>query len=205
MFFYILLVFTAIFYLIPNIKDFTNYNAFSNSTLFSSISGLHLLSLLVTPLLLILLVNFSWTSPTLTVWFGHLIFTSFQLKMTYLVTLTFLFIWVTYSTTLYYSSQEVYDYTIVTYSFLFWTIFLFYSNNIFTVIFFVEILSTIITLLLITSVFSSTYFYNNLSLTNHSYFNQSTPFSFLQTLMFFFLNLPRLVTKFIRIPNLILP
>lgn len=186
MFFYILLVFTAIFYLIPNIKDFTNYNAFSNSTLFSSISGLHLLSLLVTPLLLILLVNFSWTSPTLTVWFGHLIFTSFQLKMTYLVTLTFLFIWVTYSTTLYYSSQEVYDYTIVTYSFLFWTIFLFYSNNIFTVIFFVEILSTIITLLLITSVFSSTYFYNNLSLTNHSYFNQSTPFSFLQTLMFFF-------------------
>jgi len=52
--------------------------------------------------------------------------------------------------------------------------------------FFIEVLSALITLLLITSVFSSTYFYNNLSLTSHSYFNQSTPFSFLQTLMFFF-------------------
>jgi len=86
----------------------------------------------------------------------------------------------------YYSSQEIFDYTIVTYSFFLWMTFLFYSNNIFTVIFFIEILSTLISLLLITSVFSSTYFYNNLSLTSHSYFNQSTPFSFLQTLMFFF-------------------
>lgn len=120
------------------------------------------------------------------VWFGHLIFSSFQLKITYLVTFTFTLIWVAYASSFYYSSQEVFDYTIVTYSFFMWTVFLFYSNNIFTVIFFIEILSTLITLLLITSVFSSTYFYNNLSLTNHSYFNQSTPFSFLQTLMFFF-------------------
>jgi len=120
------------------------------------------------------------------VWFGHLIFGSFQLKITYLVTFTFSLIWVAYASSFYYSSQEVFDYTIITYSFFIWTVFLFYSNNIFTVIFFIEILSTLITLLLITSVFSSTYFYNNLSLTNHSYFNQSTPFSFLQTLMFFF-------------------
>lgn len=120
------------------------------------------------------------------VWFGHLIFSSFQLKITYLVTFTFTLIWIAYASSFYYSSQEVFDYTIVTYSFFMWTVFLFYSNNIFTVIFFIEILSTLITLLLITSVFSSTYFYNNLSLTNHSYFNQSTPFSFLQTLMFFF-------------------
>ena len=63
---------------------------------------------------------------------------------------------------------------------------LFFSNNIFTVIFFIEVLSTLITLLLITSVFSSTYFYNNLNLSKHAYFAQSTPFALLQTLMFFF-------------------
>ena len=43
-----------------------------------------------------------------------------------------------------------------------------------------------IILLITTSVFSSTYFYNNLSLTLHSYFNATLPFSFLQTLLFLF-------------------
>lgn len=186
LFFYTLLIFSAILYLVSNIREFTNYTAFPNSTLFTYIPGLDILSILVTPLLVVFFINFSWTSPVLTVWFGHLIFSSFQLKVTYLVTWTFLFVWVSYASSFYYSSQEIFDYTIVTYSFFLWMTFLFYSNNIFTVIFFIEILSALITLLLITSVFSSTYFYNNLSLTSHSYFNQSTPFSFLQTLMFFF-------------------
>lgn len=163
-----------------------NYNAFSNQTLFLFISGLHLLSLFLTPLLLITLLTFAWTSPVVVAWFGHLIFTSFQLKMTYVVTLWFSLVWVAYLTTFYFSSQEVYDYSIVTYSFFFLMVTLFYSNNIFTVIFFIEILSTLITLLLITSIFSSTYFYNNLNLVKHAYFAQSTPFALLQTLMFFF-------------------
>jgi len=63
---------------------------------------------------------------------------------------------------------------------------MFLSNNLFTFIFFLEILSTIITLLLVSSVFSSVYFYNNLSLTLNNYFNTTTPFAFLQTLVFFF-------------------
>lgn len=135
---------------------------------------------------LTILINYSWTSPLISIWFGHLIFSSLQFKVTYLLSFIFILVWVAYSSSFYYSSQEVYDYTIVTYSFLYWLILLFYSNNIFTVIFFIEILSTLINLLLITSVFSSTYFYNNLSLSSHSYFSQSTPFSFLQTLLFFF-------------------
>lgn len=186
LFFYTLLIFSVILYLVANVKDFTNYTAFSNSTYFNYVPGLDLLWILLTPLCVVILINFSWTSPVLNIWFGHLIFSTFQLKVTYLITFTFAFIWVAYSSAFYYSSQEIFDYTIVTYSFFLWMVFLFYSNNIFTVIFFIEILSTLITLLLITSVFSSAYFYNNLSLTSHSYFNQSTPFSFLQTLMFFF-------------------
>lgn len=163
-----------------------NYNAFANQTTFLLIPGLNLVNLFVTPLVLILCVNFAWTSPVVVAWFGHLIFTSFQLKMTYFVTVCFGFVWITYLTTFYFASQEVYDYSIVTYSFFFWMMLLFFSNNIFTVIFFIEVLSTLITLLLITSVFSSTYFYNNLNLSKHAYFAQSTPFALLQTLMFFF-------------------
>jgi len=181
-----ILIFSIIIYLVANIKDFVSYSTFSNSTLFHFISGFDLLGLLFTPLLLVVVVNFSWTSPIISIWFGHLVFTSFQLKISNFLLIIFVLVWLAYISSFYYSSQEVYDYTIVTYSFFLWTIFLFLSNNIFTVIFFIEILSALITLLLITSVFSSTYFYNNLSLTNHAYFNQSTPFSFLQTLMFFF-------------------
>lgn len=186
LYFYNFLIFSAIIYLVANMKDFVSYSSFSNSTLFNYLSGFDLFGLLVTPLLIILVVNFSWTSPVISAWFGHIIFTSFQLKMSTFLLVVFSLVWIAYMSSFYYSSQEIFDYTTVTYSFFLWTIFLFLANNIFTVIFFIEILSALITLLLITSVFSSTYFYNNLSLTQHSYFNQSTPFSFLQTLMFFF-------------------
>ena len=183
---YYIFIFTAILYLISNIKDFTNYTIFKNSSNFQLISGLEIFSLLLTPICLLILVNYSWTSPMLTAWFGHLLFGGLQFKINYLITLLFCVIWVVYASSFYYSSQEVYDFTIILYSFLIWTIFLFYSNNIFTVIFFIEVLSGLITLVLITSCFSSTYFYNNLNLNVHSYFTQSTPFAFLQTLMFFF-------------------
>ena len=183
---YNFLIFSAIIYLVSNIKDFTNYNKFSNSTFFNYLSGFDLFPLILTPIVLILILNFSWVGPAITAWFGHIIFTNLQFKVTYLILFIFAILWVAYSSSFYYSSQEVYDFTIITYSFLLWIILLFYSNNLFTVIFFVEILSTLITLILITSVFSSTYFYNNLSLTSYSYFNQATPFAFLQTLMYFF-------------------
>lgn len=186
LYFYNFLIFSAIIYLVANMKDFVSYSSFSNSTLFNYLSGFDLFGLLATPLFIILVVNFSWTSPVISAWFGHIIFTSFQLKMSTFLLVVFSLVWIAYMSSFYYSSQEIFDYTTVTYSFFLWTIFLFLANNIFTVIFFIEILSALITLLLITSVFSSTYFYNNLSLTQHSYFNQSTPFSFLQTLMFFF-------------------
>lgn len=185
-FFYNILIFSIIIYLVANIKDFVSYSNFANNNLFNYLTGLDLLYFFKTPLLILLLVNFSWISPSILIWFSHIIFTSFQFKITYLILGFFILVWLFYSISFYYSSQEIFDYTIVTYSFFIWIIFLFYSNNIFTVIFFIEILSTIITLLLITSTFSTTYFYNNLSLTSHNYFNQSTPFSFLQTLMFFF-------------------
>ena len=60
------------------------------------------------------------------------------------------------------------------------------SNNIFTFIFFLELVSATITLLLVSSSFSSYHFYNNLSFSKHTYFSNSTPTAFLQTLMFFF-------------------
>lgn len=145
-----------------------------------------MLNLLITPIILLILLNFSWYGYEVVAWFGHVIFTSFQFKVNYLILFSFMVIWVIYVSVFYFTSQEVYDFTIVTYSFCCWLLFLFTSNNIFTLIFVIEILSTLITLLLITSVFSSAHFYNNLNLVNNLYFNNSNPTSFLQTLLFFF-------------------
>ena len=184
--FYVILVFTAILYLISNLKDFTFNNSFKNSTSFQYITGLDVLKSISIPLIIFYLLFSTWMGASLSLWFGHLIFTSTQVRLSYLILAFFSVLWFGYLSTFYYSSQEIYDYTIVIYSFFLWMLFLFYSNNLFTVIFFIEILSTVISLTIITSVFSSVYFYNNLDFSSHSYFQHSTPFSFLQTSIFFF-------------------
>lgn len=183
---YILFAFSALVYMLPNIPAFSSSNNFSSSSSFTSLEGLDMLRLLVTPLLLILMLHVSWSGPTLTAWFGHLIFSSFQYKVTYLLFmfgLTYVF-----STNLitHYSSMMTYDFNLVTFNFFFWVWLTFFSNNLFTFVFFIELLSASITLLLVTSTFSSSHFYNNISYSKHSYFSFSTPTAFLQTLLFFF-------------------
>jgi len=183
---YIFFIFSVVLYVLSGVKDFLSYSAFNKLHNFSYLSGFDLIWLLFTPLALLLLVNFSWTSPVVSLWFGHLVFTSLQYKFVYLVIFIFTIVLLVYSSVFFYSSQEVYDYILVIFSFFLWVLFLFFASNIFTFIFFIEILSTLITLILVTSVFSSGYFYNTLSLNNSNYFNSTTPFAFLQTLMFFF-------------------
>ena len=56
----------------------------------------------------------------------------------------------------------------------------------FSLIFFIELLSISVMLLLTTNVFTSAYFYNLTSYSKHSYFHYSYPVSVLQTLLIFF-------------------
>jgi hypothetical protein len=173
-------------YLLSNLRDFTQSNSSLNSTSFSYITGFDLLSTLLASVTLFCLINFAWTGPTILVWFGHLVVGSLQYKVFYWLILWFVLVWVVYSTTFYFTSNEVYDYSLVTYFFILWILLLFHSTNLFSFIFFIEILSTLVLLLLITSTFSSLYFYSSTTLANHSYFQNSLPFAFLQTLLFFF-------------------
>lgn len=184
--FYLVLIFSATVYLVSTINDFLAFNKYKNTTLFTLVSGPSIYNLLLTPCAILLFLNYSWLGPETLAWFGHIVFTPIQFKMLYLIIFNFCFVWLVYTTCFYFTSQEVYDFTIVTYSLCCWLILLFMSNNIFTLIFIIEILSTLVTLVLITSLFSSTSFYNNLNLTNTLYFNNLNPSSFLQTLLFFF-------------------
>ena len=110
---YNILVFSLILYLLPLFLSNTNLNLKSNlKSKFYIISGLELVNLFTLPILLLTLLNLCWSSPALTSWFGHLIFSSFQSKIFYLVLIiSLLTLYLLFSTN-YFSSNEVYDFFI---------------------------------------------------------------------------------------------
>lgn len=177
---YLIFLVSLTFYLIP---VFYNYNT---KNTFFIVSSFEINTLFYTPCVLILSLICLWSSPSISLWFGHLVYTSFQYKITILILLTFIIFFYLYSNVSYVSSREICDYVITNFNFLYWVILLFYSNSLFTVIFIIEILSTLIFLLLLTSVFSSTFFYKNVDFSSHSFFESSTPFTFIQSILFFF-------------------
>ena len=133
-----------------------------------------------------LLTHTSWAGPCLTVWFGHLSFSNFQFKLTYVLYAFFASYLVVLASSSQVSSTNFFDYLITIFNFFICLWFMSFSNNIFSFIFFLELLSAAITLLLVSSSFSSFHFYNSLTFSKHSYFGISTPTAFLQTLMLFF-------------------
>lgn len=183
---YILFILSIILYILPNLSLFTGANNFSRNSSFFSQDGLDLIKTVVAPLLLLFLLHTTWSGPVVTAWFGHIIFSQYQFKVTYVLFFFFLTYLAAFLTTTHYSSTNVYDYTLTTFNFFLWLWLMFFSNNIFTFIFFLELLSASVTLLLVTSTFSSVYFYNSISYSKHNYFSFSTPTALLQTLMFFF-------------------
>ena len=183
---YMLFSFSALLYVLPNLALFTGAGSSSSASKFSSIDGNDLTRLLITPVFLLLLLHFSWSGPVLTAWFGHLVFSNFQFKITYLLLAFFVSYLCLFLTSVHYSSMNVYDYTTTLFNFFLWLWFMFFSNNLFTFIFFLELLSALVTLLLVTSTFSSVHFYNTLSYSKHSYFQTSTPTALLQVLLMFF-------------------
>jgi hypothetical protein len=183
---YIILIFSCIIYIIPSVKEIISQNKIKNNNNFFYVTGLDLYWILITPLFLFLLLNIIWVNFTASAWFGNIVFAKFQFKISFLILFFYLIILTAYATSFYFSSKLIYDYVLVNFNFFFWLYFIFTSNSVFTVIFFIEILSTLIFLLIISSTFSTTFFYNNLNLNLHNYFSSTTPFFFIQILMFFF-------------------
>ena len=183
---YLIFVFSTVLYVLPNLATFSGANNFAKSSSFFSQDGLDLFKLTVSPLFLIFLLHITWSGPSLTAWFGHIIFSQYKFKITYLLFSFFLTYLLSFLMTTHYSATNVYDYTLTTFNFFLWLWLTFFSNNLFTFIFFLELLSASVTLLLVTSTFSSMHFYNSSSYSRHNYFQISTPTALLQTLMFFF-------------------
>ena len=177
---------SVLFYLIPNIKVFIKNETSYSYTLFQFISSSSIKYFIFFPLFTIIFIMFTWSGPTVLIWYNHLIFSNWQYRLSFYLTINFFFILIVYNTILFFTNSDLYDYYITIYNFYLWLFFMFFSNNFFTFIFFIEILSTLIILMITTSTFSSTYFFNQISFTKYSYFQNLSVSSFIKTLIFFF-------------------
>jgi hypothetical protein len=114
--FYLFGVFITVLYLLSNLKTYIHLSTHSTRSNFYYLAGYDLYWLFLTPTILFFLINLTWVSPTILPWFGHLTFSAFQYKVSYLTLFLFLLTVTTYVTTFKFTSKEVYDYTIVLYS-----------------------------------------------------------------------------------------
>lgn len=186
-YFYLVLLTSSILYFLPVL---TNYgNNMSSSTVknpHNLISGSELFSLQAFVTLLLLITLTSWSSSATVYWVGHLIVDNFQIRMIYLVTLSYTLLTLLSSSVSYFSSRDSYDYLIVQFNFIFWISLIYQSNSLFSAIFIIEVLSALIFLLIITSNISSFYTYSNLKTLNGHIMQNLTPYSYLHSLIYFY-------------------
>jgi hypothetical protein len=179
-------IIVCMLYVLPVLSGTGKYAHTTRRNVSDIVNGLDVFPLLLVSYLLITVVNMYWVSPSFSAWFGHLVVSDFQIKMCFFVTLYLCLTLIVLLTTSYMSSREFYDYLITIPCFTYWLIFIFYVNSLFTSIFVIEVLSALIFLMLVTSTFSTTYFYRNLNLNFGQFAGQTTPHTHLQSLIFFF-------------------
>lgn len=125
----------------------------------------------------------SWSNYTCVLWFGHLFFGNFQNKMIILICFFSIFIISVLFSNISFLNKDRLDFFLIFLNLTFWQACLFMVNNLFTLVLVIEILSTVIFLLLVSSAFTA----NNMS--KHTLFSISTSSlhnPLFQALIFFF-------------------
>ena len=184
--FYLVFVMSLLIYIIPILNNIQKYNFFKTKTYFTFIHWTELINFVSSFILTFYLLNLFWVNYNLSIWFGHLIISSFTLKIIYINVFMLVLIMYTLISNSYFSSKEIYDFIITIINTFFWLTLIFFINSIFSTIFIIEVLSTIIFLLIITSNYSTTFYYNNTDLSKGVYNHQIFPHTYIQSLLFFF-------------------
>jgi hypothetical protein len=183
---YTVLIVSILVYLVPVSHRFAKSAVSRTKSDFYFVVSSDMLSLFYLPTVALLILLSTWSSHAVSVWFGHVVYTSMSYKLALLVGFLFLIVALLFASTTYLSSKEIFDYIIVQFNFLYWLILLFWTNSLFTTIFLIEVLSTLLILLVVSGTFSTTSFYNNSNLSFGHVMQNSIPHSFIQSLLFFF-------------------
>jgi len=186
LFSYVLLLNSLILYVFPLVNKSLFFASTKSKTYFRLTNSFDFFWIMLTPLCIKVIIVLAWVSPPLTVWFGHLVIGGFQLKLFYFLSLLFTLYLLIFTTTHYFTSSEIFDYAIILHHTFYWVYWLFAANSIFTVIFIIEVINILIFLLVVTSTFSSAFFYKNLSYNYGHFLSLNSPYSYLQSLLYLF-------------------
>lgn len=183
---YSVFILSTLLYIIPVLTNVNKHNLFKTKSFFTFIHWVSINNFMLFFMYTIFIVGLYWYSSNLSIWFGHIIVFSFNLKMVNLNLFLISLVLYVINSNSYFSSKEIYDYLITIINSFFWVTTLFFLNSIFSTIFIIEVLSTIIFLLIITSNYSTTFYYNTIDLSKGVYSQQVFPHSYIQSLLFFF-------------------
>ena len=112
LFTYIVFVMSLLIYLLPLITKSLFYSNVKTRTHFTFINSYDFIWIISTPLAVLLVPNLLWSSPVLLAWVGHLFFGTLQLKIFYFLAINFLCYLLVFTSTHYFTSTEIFDYTI---------------------------------------------------------------------------------------------
>ena len=114
---YITFIFCIIIYCLPTLTNKNAYTLSKNNFSFKYINSFDIMPVVLAPTLLLFIVQCLWTSPAISAWFGHLIFSGMQLKTTYLIMFTYSGVVLAFISASYFSSREIYDFVITIFNF----------------------------------------------------------------------------------------
>lgn len=148
---YLLLAYSAGVYVLSLTAEVTIFSSTKTRSRFVNVDGVAASAFLFSLPLLLLIVTNSWIGPIVTSGFGHLTFSAFERKLMLLVLFTFSFFLAILLNSSDFSNSGSYDYFLTLLHLTFWLLLLFLTNNIFSLAFVVEVLTALITLMLVTS------------------------------------------------------
>lgn len=184
--FYLLSIFSLALYFVPLVSFFISFDKFKNQTTYVHINFETICAFLLLPSFIITALVLSWISPTTYVWFSQLTVSTTQRPITIFCLLAYVLLIYIYSANLIFNTKEIYDFMIILHNTLVWLFLLFYANNLFAIIFFIETLTSLTILVLITSTFSSSYSYDTANFPKSLYFQPLIPKEILNSLIYFF-------------------
>lgn len=180
---YIVFTYSIIFYFFPGVFFTIGTETSLNKTKYHVANSTDMFKLVFVLMYGILQLAFlAGVQPT-SMWFGHLLWTQHTPKIIACITVSFGFSLLVLFSTSYFSSKEIYDYAITLFWLYYWLVVLYSTNTLFSIVFLIELLSTLLFLLHMTSIFSTSYTYNNIDYTDAYLCQVSGPNNFLKSLM----------------------
>lgn len=138
------------------------------------------------PLIIVSAFGSIWGGPNTYAWFNHVFINATQIQLTGMLTFIVFLLLLMILMNSFFTTRDLNDFAITLVLLYYWLFSLFFVNSLFAAIFLIEILSSVVFLFAITSTFSSTTYYNNLSFHLGGFRQSAYPTAFLKSLVFFF-------------------